>query len=261
MLAVLRSWSAEWRPIAVRLLAYMGAIAGLALLATAFFRTPGVSAAMEPPPPPAWLTVDKPHPAFHLTFPDGDAEPVYAIHRHARGGGRRDSIAIGEPGRSDRAIMIEVYRPGAELDSFAQASAEIAARTDDFHRVGPVRPLPPIETKFGSVALFDFAIRPQQQTGRCAGFVRTYDTPRLQIAGFYCVAQDFQIDRAQIACALDRFTLLAAGSDPKVGALFARAELKRTFCGQRNPLLAATPKRPVPQHPPAVKLRGRIAGN
>ena len=258
---VLLSWSAEWRPIAVRLLAYMGAIAGLAVLTAAFFRTPSVSAAIQPPAPTAWLTAEKPHAAFDLTLPEGDAEPVYAIRRHARGGGRKDSITIGEPGRSERAIVIEVYRPGAEIGTFAEATAEIIARTNDIHRVGPVRPLPPIETKFGTVALFDFAIRPRQQTGRCAGFVRTNQTPMLQIAGFYCVSRDFPIDRDQIACALDRFTLLSAGSDPKIGALFARAELKRKFCGHRSPLLAATPKRPVPQSPPTLKLRGQVAGN
>ena len=43
----------------------------------------------------------------------------------------------------------------------------------------------------------------------------------------------------------DRFGkyLLAAGGDPKLAALFARAELKRSFCGQNSVFLAATPKR------------------
>jgi len=30
-------------------------------------------------------------------------------------------------------------------------------------------------------------------------------------------------------------TLLFAGSEPKVGALFAQAELSRSYCGQRDP--------------------------
>jgi hypothetical protein len=33
----------------------------------------------------------------------------------------------------------------------------------------------------------------------------------------------------------------ARGSEPKVGALFAEAELHRSFCGQRDPILAETP--------------------
>jgi len=45
-----------------------------------------------------------------------------------------------------------------------------------------------------------------------------------------------------LSCPLDRLTLLAAGNDSKVGALFAQAELRRNFCGQRNILMAPTPK-------------------
>jgi len=44
------------------------------------------------------------------------------------------------------------------------------------------------------------------------------------------------------ACALDRLSLLSAGSEPKVGALFAQAERNRSYCGQRDPILASTPK-------------------
>ena len=45
-----------------------------------------------------------------------------------------------------------------------------------------------------------------------------------------------------LACALDRLTLLSAGSAPKGGALFALAELNCNFCGQLDPILTATSK-------------------
>ena len=45
-----------------------------------------------------------------------------------------------------------------------------------------------------------------------------------------------------LACALDRLSILSAGGDAKVAELFARAELKRSYCGRRNPILAATPE-------------------
>ena len=60
------------------------------------------------------------------------------------------------------------------------------------------------------------------------------------MSGWFCRRGEF-IERATLACALDRLTLLSAGSEPKVGALFAKAELHRTFCGQRDPILASTP--------------------
>jgi len=61
------------------------------------------------------------------------------------------------------------------------------------------------------------------------------------LSGWFCRGGEF-IDRATLACALDRLTLISAGSEPKVGALFADAELRRSFCGQHDPILAATPK-------------------
>jgi hypothetical protein len=42
-----------------------------------------------------------------------------------------------------------------------------------------------------------------------------------------------------------------------VADLFARAEIKRSFCGRRNPILAATPEgRKRAPEPRFVKLRG-----
>jgi hypothetical protein len=42
-----------------------------------------------------------------------------------------------------------------------------------------------------------------------------------------------------------------------VADLFAHAELKRSFCGRRNPILAATPEgRKRAAEPQTVKLRG-----
>ena len=76
----------------------------------------------------------------------------------------------------------------------------------------------------------------------CLGFVRDYDEPRLQLSGWFCQGGAEFVERSTLACALDRLTLLSAGSEPKVGALFAQAELNRSFCGQRDPILASTPK-------------------
>jgi hypothetical protein len=59
---------------------------------------------------------------------------------------------------------------------------------------------------------------------------------------------------------LDRLTLLSSGSDQKVAGIFARAEVRRKFCGQRDPLMYATPKRPgSAETAGSLKLRGTLA--
>ena len=71
---------------------------------------------------------------------------------------------------------------------------------------------------------------------------------------------DTIVDRSAVSCMLDRLTLLSSGSDQKVAEIFARAEVKRKFCGQRDPLMYATPKRPGSAETAAsLKLRGTLA--
>ena len=83
----------------------------------------------------------------------------------------------------------------------------------------------------------------------------------MQLAGWYCSAGREVVDRSTLACLLDRLTLV--NGDQKFAELFAHAEVKRTFCGQRSPILAATPEREGQIAPTRITklksaLRGRI---
>ena len=99
----------------------------------------------------------------------------------------------------------------------------------------------PLASKVGPLSIVAFETS-KGIARNCLGFVRAYDDPRMQLSGWFCHGGAEFIERGTLACALDRLSLLAAGSEPKIGALFAQAELNRSFCGQRNPLLAPTPK-------------------
>jgi len=247
----------SWRGLFVRMLAYVSGLAMLSLLAAELFQSAPVVAAVEPAPRPDWITVSRPHPAFHLSLPEISEEPRYAIRRHAAGGGRKDILSWGEPETSPRHFMLEIYRPGGELDGFGGPVSEIEMRTEGLATTDMHESLP-IATKFGPVAMVDFNFD-ADRAGHCVGFVRTFDEPRLQMSGLFC-NRDALVDRASLACALDRLTLISAGSDPDVAKLFAQAELKRNFCGQRDPILYATPRRSIaPVKPLTAELRGRLA--
>jgi hypothetical protein len=159
--------------------------------------------------------------------------------------------------------MVEIYRPGTASERFIDAPSEIAARILPFAVTDDVKPAGELDSKFGTVSLVDFAIAGHGRARRCLGFARPFDEPVMQIAGWYCSAGDEVVDRATLGCTLDRLAILSAGGDADLAGLFARAEIKRTFCGQRNPILAATPEREVPVPIPhsvksGVKLRGRL---
>lgn len=247
----------SWRGVFVRTLAYIGGIAMLSVIAAEMFQSVPVVAAVEPASRPDWITVSKPYPAFHLSLHDLPDEQRYAIRRHSDGGGRKDILSWGEAGESGRHFTVEIYRPGGELDRFAAPAAEIEMRTADLALRGRIRESLPIETKFGPVATVDFNIG--RSGGHCVGFVRTFDEPRLQLAGLSCNSTAL-VDRSALACAIDRLMLMSAGSDPDIARLFAQAELKRNFCGHRDPILYATPRRSIePAKPLTAELRGRLA--
>jgi hypothetical protein len=245
----------------VRIIAYMGGLALLATVAASLFQTHAVIAAIDPSPPlPKWIEAERPRPAFEGSLPElGGGATHYAILHRDIDGARKDVLTWGGAAGSGPYAVIEIYRPGNAPEPFIDAASEVAARLVDLNVTDDVKAAGSIEGKFGTVPLVDFAIAPAGRERRCLGFARPFVEPAMQIAGWYCSAGEEVVNRATLACALDRLAIMSAGGDAKLAELFAGAELKRTFCGRRSPILAATPERRerLTASQPA-KLRGRI---
>lgn len=240
----LHSWREELPAHFVRALAYVGGLAAVSIAAAHFFQSPPLTDDIKPIHRPAWIEIERPFPAFVLSIPEAAGQPsTYTIRRHAEGNGRKDILGLGDPDALTPYLQVEIYRAGSEPVNAGGPDKIIA---DNAAALGPViRSLDEaLASKFGplNIVSFDTSIGAPRH---CLGFVRAYDDPNLRISGWFCQGTgkdgDF-VQRSTLACALDRLTLLAAGSEPKVGALFAQAELNRSFCGQREPLLAPTPK-------------------
>lgn len=224
----------------VRMTVYVSALAGLALTAAYFIRSNPIVADADPAPVPEWVQVAKPFPAFSLPMSElAESGQDYLMRRHVAGGGRQDILTWGELEGAAPHLMVEIYRPVAERARFDSAEREIARRLEAA-AAAAIKPAGEMQTKFGAVSLVEFSVTPARQ---CLGFVRSYRDPQLQILGWHCTSGSAPVERDLTACALDRLTLLAAGSEPKIRELFARAELKRNFCGQRSYLYTPTPKR------------------
>jgi len=246
------------RATLARLLAYVGVLALIAIGVIEAIPLPSGNKAEDTRPAPARVEVDRARPAFTLA----DATDArYSARRHAAGGGRQDIMSFGPSDRSAPFGQVEIYRPGAELAAFGDAVAEIAVRTADLDLAANPSPAEVIDTKFGRVPLIDFALNAQDAPRRCLGFVRRFEEPLLEITGWTCNAGPEMVDRGALACLIDRLAVLADGRDGKIAGLFAAAELKRSFCGQKSPILAATQRR-IDWIDAAkdVKLRGRLAG-
>jgi len=238
----LQSWRDELPSSSVRVFAYLCAIALLSIAAARISESPPVIDTITPENWSAWVDIERPFPAFALSIPEAaDVPASYAIRRNVLGGGRKDILVLGEADSAAPYLQVEIYRPGSEIGKFTGPKAEII---NSAAAIGPTELKladEPLASKFGPLTVVSFATA-KGTPRRCLGFVRSYDDPRLEISGWFCRGGREFIQPSTLACALDRLTLLAAGSEPKIGALFAQAELNRSYCGQRDPILAATPK-------------------
>jgi hypothetical protein len=213
----LHSWRDEL-PSRVRLLAYLCAIALLSIAAARLSQSPKPIAAITPVHESKWIEIDRPFPAFALSIPEAAEVPAtYAIRRHADGGGRKDILELGDSDGTAPYLHVEIYRPGTEIRTFADPQALVV---DDAAALGPDEPKraeQDLASKFGPLTIFFFTAT-KGTPRQCLAYVRTFDDPRLQLSGWFCQSGTEFIQQSTLACALDRLTLLAAGSDPILAA-------------------------------------------
>jgi hypothetical protein len=251
----LRDFADECRAVAVRVMAYVSGLAVLAIIAADLFAAapvalhaaaPGIAVAA-----PGWTEASRPHPAFAVSKLDlADKTEAYSILRHPEGG-RRDILTWSAAAGGAPLAGLEIYRPGGEIEAFADPAAELAARMAGAQNA-EAEPAGVIDTKFGPVAL----LRPSGAAAdrrACLGFARSFESPAIRISGWTCQAQPAAAQRAFLGCTLNRLTLLSAGNDPKLAELFARAELKRDTCS-----MTQTPAAGWLASADAPPLRGRL---
>ncbi len=233
----LTSFADECCATLARLIAYVGALALLGMVGMRLWDELPAAATPELADAPGWSVASRSRPAFAVSALDPpEKSETYEIFRHPEGG-RKDVLHWGPLGEKPVAEL-ELYRPGGEFLQPEALEAAIAARMD----VGGGHELETagvIDSKFGTVTLLRLAGNPDGAKS-CLGFIKRVGDPALQISGWSCQGGGLPARRASISCMLNRLTLLAAGNEPKLAELFARAELKRGSCAA-----AATPAVPA----------------
>jgi hypothetical protein len=223
----LRSFADECTGVLARLIAYVGALALIAIVGVSLWdelplRGVGDSAAKS-----AWSLAARSYPAFAVSqFDSSGKTEAYEISRHPDGG-RKDVFRWAAAGEKPIAEL-EIYRPGGELSQSGPPIADIAARMDP-DGMRELQAAGVIDSKFGAVTLLGLTDR-GGDARPCLGFMKAFDAPNLRISGWSCQGDTLPARRAAIGCILNRLVLLSAGNDPKLAELFAHAELKRGSC-------------------------------
>jgi hypothetical protein len=221
------SFADECTGVLARLIAYVGALALIAIVGLSLWDELPLRGSGDPPVKSAWSTAARAYPAFAVSqFDSSGKTETYEILRHP-GGGRKDVLRWAAPGETPIAEL-QIYRPGREPSQSGPPIADIAGRMDP-DGMRELQTAGVIDSKFGAVTLLgltgrDGGARP------CLGFIRGFDQPSLRISGWSCQGDTMPARRAAIGCILDRLILLTAGNDPKLAELFAHAELNRGGC-------------------------------
>jgi hypothetical protein len=230
---VLTSFADECVATLARLIAYIGALILLGIVGLHLWDELPVVGIIEPAGKPGWSVASRSRPAFAVSsFDPAEKSETYEILRHPEGG-RKDVFHWGPQGEKPMAEL-ELYRPGAEFSPSEAPEFEIAVRMNgeggrELEAAGVV------DSKFGTVTLLRLVRNPDGAKA-CLGVIKRFGDPALQISGWSCQGSGLAARRAAIGCMLNRLTLLAAGNEPKLAELFARAELRRGSCAT-----AATP--------------------
>jgi hypothetical protein len=211
-----------------RLIAYVGALALIAIVAIALWRQFGGPEPTEPAGRSGWVIADDAVPAYALRLTDQpDKSATYTVLRHPKGG-RKDIIRWGEPAEQPALAEVEIYRLGGEADAAPDPASDLAARMavvapDTLEGAGV------IASKFGPLSLVRQAGAPDG-VGACLGFLKSVGEPALRISGWTCQGAGPAARRTTVGCMLNRLSLLSTARKSDMAALFARAELRPTPC-------------------------------
>jgi len=245
---------------------FLAIAGGTAVLGYDFIGSTPAASSVTPTPEahPAWIDVSRAAGAFAVAMQGFDpAQSSYLVRRHRDGGGRKDLMTFGAAGDKSAYVRIELYRPGTEGEAIADPLDAVAALAGDSGIDAELSETSSkLKTKFGELSVIDMNVTGTEHARACIAVAKAWDDPRFGLVAWLCNAGPEMVPHGQLACLVDRLTLMSAGGDDRLASFFATVELKRNFCGVAGPILAATPKRPDDwiSQKTAPPLRGRIAG-
>jgi hypothetical protein len=234
----LRGFADECTGVLARLIAYLGALALIAIIGVSLWDELPIRHIADPAAKSAWSVPTRAYPAFAVSqFDLSGKTEAYEILRHPQGG-RKDVFRWAAQGEKPIAEL-EIYRPGGEWSQSGPPVADVAGRMDP-EGLRELQAAGLIDSKFGAVALLALIDR-GGGARPCLGFIKAFDQPNLRLSGWSCQGDTLPARRAAIGCMLDRLILLTAGNDPKLAELFAHAELKRSGCAPASagPVISA----------------------
>lgn len=198
---------------------------------------------------PIWIEIARPFQLYDLSAPDFARQPqAYEARRHRDGGGREDILTLGAFAGPGPYLRLTLHRRGGEPAPPASFFVDLARRGAEAG-LGLSRSGQPaaLSTRFGPVETSETALADaHDERAGCLAFRFALGDDVLHASGFAC-GGDKPMERATLACILDRLDLMASGEDRALRDAFAPSELKRDpACGPKARARSAALDAPAP---------------
>jgi hypothetical protein len=169
----LTSFADECRGMLAHLVAYVGALALLAILGMVLWDQIPAELAGEPAATPGWSPASLSYPSFAVSqFDLAEKAATYEVLRHPEGS-RKDILRWAAQGET-RVAELEIYRPSGEFDPSRRSATEFATQIG-LKGVGELETAGVIDSKFDGRRKPPFARRNLIRRGRQdAGFHATF---------------------------------------------------------------------------------------
>lgn len=179
--------------------------------------------------PPAWSPILRPVPSFVLDTPLFPASQiVLSARRHNPGGGREEILSLGQPGSPQGFGRVVLYRTGSEAGTPGSLFLDLARRAaEDGHALLRSAQPATMASKFGPIEAADMVLGGPDGEQGCAAWRIVADEVDLRIIGWLCAPEGKPVDRAALACLVDRLQLSPAQTDGALRTFFKDADRRR----------------------------------
>lgn len=195
-------------------------------------------------PPPLWQPIAQPAPAYAIDAPALHGLPFAYEARRDRSGAREDILTFGAHEQEAKAHVRLIAHHGPLSEEQGSSFFVDLARRAAEAGLAVTRSAPPsgLQTKFGLAEVADVTLSGNAERV-CLAF-RLVHTAAFRTGGWLCGAAGQPASRRQLACIVDRVTVLAS-DDPTLKAVFVQAERQRDETCAPLARVAEAPK-PVP---------------
>ncbi len=178
-----------------------------------------------------WRVSRKPTEMVALQAPQFDRVPSLYVARSNTSGDMEDTLLWQTASQhlpEARVTLMRRSNGGTAQSLFIEMTRQQAERGLGVARAGTPGPL---QTKFGTFEASDMIFADENEREQaCLAFRSGASKTTIAISGWFCAPKGAVVERPEVACFIDRLSLLKSGDDKDLRRFFTEAEQRRKPC-------------------------------